>query len=513
MPIYEIDGPDGKTYEIEGPPGATREQVIERVKASLGPAQPKADTGKPNPIVDSIRNAPGAVARGGAAIAGLPGDINDLMDSGANWVMSKATGKPVDVSTRGSLPNSSGINKAVSEPFGGYYKPQTQLGKYSGAALEFLPAAIGGGGGLVAKAARVLIPSAASETAGQLTEGTPYEPLARAAGALVGGMGVGGAEALINSRKNPTISLADLGKAKAATYKAAEQAGVSIAPTSWQTFAAGVRQKLSQKPFRDDLHPNAVAALKTIEGEKGAVTLENADAIRQVVKDAIEAGYKNNGGDGSRAKEIKILLDDFLDNLSPADTVSGDASVAVPLLKEARGLAQREFKAKEIQQLIDLAENSASSNYSASGMEQALRVQFKNFNAKLIKDPGLANSFTKAEREAIKRVAEGGPVGNVLRYFGKLAPTGVVSGGLGSGIGAGIGAAVGGVPGAMIGGAVAPVIGGASRAGASYATSRNARIAEELMRAGPGSALQNPAKSAANPALIDALLGFQGAHR
>jgi len=35
MPLYSIQGPDGRTYSIEGPPGATREQVIQAIQARM----------------------------------------------------------------------------------------------------------------------------------------------------------------------------------------------------------------------------------------------------------------------------------------------------------------------------------------------------------------------------------------------------------------------------------------------------------------------------------------------
>ena len=42
MPLYEIQGPDGKIYEIEGPSGATREQVIAAIQARLSQAPKQA---------------------------------------------------------------------------------------------------------------------------------------------------------------------------------------------------------------------------------------------------------------------------------------------------------------------------------------------------------------------------------------------------------------------------------------------------------------------------------------
>ena len=35
MPLYSIQGPDGRTYELEGPEGATRDQVIAAIQAQM----------------------------------------------------------------------------------------------------------------------------------------------------------------------------------------------------------------------------------------------------------------------------------------------------------------------------------------------------------------------------------------------------------------------------------------------------------------------------------------------
>ncbi len=47
MPLYSIQGPDGKTYSIDGPEGATREQVIAAIQARMAEqeAAPKPQTG------------------------------------------------------------------------------------------------------------------------------------------------------------------------------------------------------------------------------------------------------------------------------------------------------------------------------------------------------------------------------------------------------------------------------------------------------------------------------------
>jgi hypothetical protein len=67
-----------------------------------------------------------------------------------------------------------------------FYKPKTMAGEYARTVGEFAPMAAAGPGGWVARGANVVAPAIASETAGQLTKGTEWEPYARVAGAFVG---------------------------------------------------------------------------------------------------------------------------------------------------------------------------------------------------------------------------------------------------------------------------------------------------------------------------------------
>lgn len=527
------DNETGKTVVVSGdsaPTEAEAEQIFSdaglRDHASSAPQAAQAE--KPSSVVDAIRSLPGGIAKGAAGVLGMPRDLNDLAQAGIRWAGNKISPGAGDTTvdkfnsapsfgtavTGIQLPGSAAINKAVSEPFGGYYKPKTTAGEYAETVASFAPNAIAPGGP-VARVARVVVPGVASEAAGQATKGTKFEPLARAAGAVAGGVGVGAAEGALARAGVPTIE--QLEQAKRAAYHAAEQQGVVIDPAAWARMAAAADHRINGLGLtHPDVHPNALTALDVLQREvaSGApISLERADLVRQAVNGAIE---RASGANGSRtdlraAMHVREELDNFLDGLTPADTLSGNAAVATPILREARDLARREAKGREIQTLIDLADNQASSNYSASGREQALRVQFKNLNAKLIKNRSLANTFTDQERQAIERVARGGPVGNTLRLFGKFAPTGVISGGAGVGMGAYVGGLVGGPTGAAIGSAALPALGAASRSGATALTARNARLASELVRSGPN--LANPGATALPRDLIlSALLSQQAQH-
>ena len=47
MPIYSVQGPDGRIYDVEGPAGASEDQIIAAVRAQLaaGTIEPAGKTG------------------------------------------------------------------------------------------------------------------------------------------------------------------------------------------------------------------------------------------------------------------------------------------------------------------------------------------------------------------------------------------------------------------------------------------------------------------------------------
>lgn len=134
---------------------------------------------------DVARSLVTGAARGVAAVGSLP----NLAERGINYVSGKVGGPQIPASAM--APSSDDILKQVTDqraangiPDGGaLYKPQTTAGKYAETIGSFLP---GGEGGLARRAVQTVIPAATSETAGELTQGTPYEPYARAAGAVLG---------------------------------------------------------------------------------------------------------------------------------------------------------------------------------------------------------------------------------------------------------------------------------------------------------------------------------------
>lgn len=136
------------------------------------------------------------IDKGVAGLAGLPADAALGINAVVNYGRSKVQGRPFDEVEAESDRNAV-ISRDAIRAWGGQaahknsplaYEPQTTAGKYAQSAAEFVPSALLGPGGMARNALALgVAPGLASEAAGQATEGTAYEPYARAAAAVAGG--------------------------------------------------------------------------------------------------------------------------------------------------------------------------------------------------------------------------------------------------------------------------------------------------------------------------------------
>lgn len=165
---------------------------------------------------DIARSGLSGVRKGVESGLGIFGDVRDLMGGLGAWLAGKAgfseadqdfvrSGKIFANSPLGNIPDTATIRQGTEAVIGKPHEPQTAAGEYAQTIGEFAPAAVAGPGGVVRKAATAIVPAVASETAGQLTKGTPYEQYARAAAALTAGVptaffGRGGTSAAAVSR-------------------------------------------------------------------------------------------------------------------------------------------------------------------------------------------------------------------------------------------------------------------------------------------------------------------------
>jgi hypothetical protein len=192
-------------------------------------------TEKPTDYAGIAKQAGVGLAKGAAGLAGLPGDVQQLAQKGADYLKDKLSGihwpEPSEESkknadrygSRGDLgpsfpmPTSADIQGAIEKVTGPWRKPQSQTEADAETLGEFVPAALAGPGGVARKViTQAAIPAAASVTAGRLTDQNPY--VKALAGFVAGGAGAlasgpTSAESIIRSKIPASVTEQDITRA------------------------------------------------------------------------------------------------------------------------------------------------------------------------------------------------------------------------------------------------------------------------------------------------------------
>lgn len=306
-------------------------------------------------------------------------------------------------------------------------------------------------------------------------KGTPYldtfvrESLAPAA---LEGLGLKMAKAARAKAAEETVpTTPELHDAAREAYKNAEGSGATVAADDVSAALDKVRDNAVKLGLDKDLTPKSMRVLERLEESRGKpLDFMEADKLRRVangVADEVHPGTGKPTHDATIARQVVDDLDDAFESL--------------PGGSEARTAWSRYRRSDMVDEMTRKAEIRAGANYTQSGLENALRAEFKSLamNAKKMK------RLTTEQRAAVTKVAKGGALENTLRNLGKLSPengglTGVITGG------AGIAGAMAGHPGAL---AAIPVGFAAKRAATAMTKGNVAKARAALVGRGiPGKA-------------------------
>lgn len=289
-------------------PAANPFDKFDAAPAKVVAAQAPNNNGAPSigaSAIDAARSVPGGLAKGVAAVAGLGGDIRDGLTDAVRFVGNKVSPGAGDTSAPffdkdlRSIPgmqlDSQEISDILSRPSGGYYVPKTSAGQYAETIASFAPAAFGGEASIPARVARVVVPAVSSQFAGDETAGTPFEPVARVGGALLGGGALASGPTVIRSINklgsfltgsdgflDPSVEAAS--KIKTAFDK---DGGVAAATPKLQSFG----DSGSSNPSLIDVSGNNVMRLVRAaaagDGPAQNAALSYADRVRANLQDNV----------------------------------------------------------------------------------------------------------------------------------------------------------------------------------------------------------------------------------
>src|SRR5512139_191500 len=445
--------------------------TVEEIAKSLGAsAPPQAE----NSLAGSAKAVGSGLVSGLTGIAGLPADALNLAARGVDY-LSGNSNVAKELSGLTDALGSEGINKAI----GNTYQPQTGTEKFLNTTASFAPAALLGPGGIARRiATNVVVPGVASEAAGQATEGTPYEPVARIAGALGGASKIGRmADLAIAKKALPPVPTGEqIAQDTSARYNTPAIQGLEINPIAVKPLVDDTQAKLSRFSQKNSGVAEVNDILEKLRTPEAGNTNKYETDFEETRR--LLSGIQKRGGtEGEAARIAKENIDTMLPQIlqRPGAVVSGDATQAVLDMTKARATAAVGFRSEKLDSFLERAGNTAAATHSGGNLENEIYKQVRNALNNPKRD---LLGWSAQEKEALRAVLPG-RLERINRRAAKVLGGG---GGLGQLASGAAGASMFGPAGAI----GLPALGmGLNKLGSTIAQNKLERVGELLRSRAP----------------------------
>jgi hypothetical protein len=264
------------------------------------------------------------------------------------------------------------------------------------------------------KTQAIVTPSAVM--AGQTVTEATGNPLYGAATTLATGT-VGGIKRPQRQEAPPTQLLDRIATDR---YTELQQSGIELNSEKFTESMRGIAKGLRDEGYTPTAFPKIAGAVEELTSTAQAKDWTELQALRKIIRTGQKAI------DPEERRLASILLDEYdnyLMNVPKDSIISGDMKNAGQLWSEARNAYSRMKKSEVFDDMLEEAKLDRS-KFTQSGEENSLAKQLRQ----LAKNDKKMRLFTKDERDAITSAAKGGTTQNLLKFFGRFAPTGPVSG-------------------------------------------------------------------------------------
>ena len=253
---------------------------------------------------------------------------------------------------------------------------------------------------------------------GQTVTEATGNPLYGAGTTLATGM-AGGVK---RPQKQEALSTQALDRIATDRYDQLQRSGVQLKTDEFVNAMDDIAKGLRQEGYTPKAFPKVAGAIEELTSTAQPKDWTELQALRKMIR----SGQKSIEPEERRM--ASILLDDYDNYLMtvPKESIaSGDMKNAGQLWSEARNAYSKMKKSEVFEDMLNEAKLDKS-KFTQSGEENSLAKQLRQ----LAKNDKKMRLFTKDEQDAIEKAAKGGNVQNMLKFFGRFAPTGVVPVGL-----------------------------------------------------------------------------------
>lgn len=238
------------------------------------------------------------------------------------------------------------------------------------------------------------------------------DPLALTGLSFAGGMAGGS----VVPRRGTQVTADELSKVSKAAYDAAEAAGVRVSGQAMSDLETQIDDLLRTMRYDPDLHPLAAEVRQLFTNKAGQeMSFEMLEEFRKAARDRpYSAGGGKRGTSAERAMVgmMSDAINDFMMNLKPTQTTSGNTFDAAFYLQNARNAARKNFQA-------DLVETTAQRALKKETGAPATNL--RNAFAKIADNPDRMARLTPDTQALIKDIGKGTGF-RALERAGKFAP-------------------------------------------------------------------------------------------
>jgi hypothetical protein len=233
-------------------------------------------------------------------------------------------------------------------------------------------------------------------------------------------LATGAAGSVKRPQKEQALSTQALDRIATDRYDQLQRSGVQLKTDEFVDSMDKIAKGLRDEGYTPKAFPKVAGAIEELTSTAQPKDWTELQALRKMIR----SGQKSIEPEERRM--ASILLDDYDNYLMtvPKEAIaSGDMKNAGQLWSEARNAYSRMKKSEVFEDMLNEAKLDRS-KFTQSGEENSLAKQLRQ----LAKNDKKMRLFTKTEQTAIEQAAKGGNVQNLLKFFGRFAPTGPVSG-------------------------------------------------------------------------------------
>jgi len=425
--------PDGTVIK-NVPEGITKSQLLAKYQKykQTAPVMPPPE---PSAMSELSKGA-GIVARGalptmvlgaaGGALGGPPGAVAgslmlpaaEALRAGVNlalpqeYQISSPSGAIENLMTQAGLPvPSSTTERALQAGAGALAGAGSQIPALSRMATSAItPMGRGLSETLAQAPGRQLAAAAPSAAAAQVAGESYDNPYAgMIAGAAVGapfGMGV---------RQPMGPSREALKDAATQSYERARNFGIEIKPEAIASQMSKVEKDMRQKGYVYGVYPQIDSAFDQLKDTARPKDFAELSALREIIANGQSATEPKTR---MLASILKDEFDDYVMNIPKTDVIGTSSEQGAIAWENARNQYSRLMKGEVFERMLEDAQLDVS-KFTQSGTENSLAQQLRQ----LAKNQKRMRLFTKAEQDAIKKAAKGGTAQNLMKFYGRFAPT------------------------------------------------------------------------------------------